>query len=391
MSRETWLIEPHDSLIVRDGRPFGTNSGSRAKSLDFPFPSTLIGSVRTRVGLVNGGDWSGFSDELIEQIQQIEMRGAILTEIKDDETLGFFSPAPADALYVKPENDGDNNLFPLMPLEKGYISNLQDGLHLLGIREEVKGKPVSEVKFWNWERFAEWLIEAETDKVTNEHLGIGGLVSDQRTHVKIDYERKSNIEGGLFQTRGLEFTSKGDRKRLALTLEIEYKNEFAKKLKKGLFPLGGERRIVRWENKEGFDFETRFAELKEKVKSRIEQSKDKCHCRLILLTPGYFENGFLPTNLNVEVKAVAVNRSQVISGWDFKGKFDEQKNKFVPCPKPTRRLTPAGAVYFLKITGDIEKFVEDVWFKNVGDCGQLRRDGFGLAVLGNWDGKYHTI
>ena len=39
MTLQTWIIEPRDSLIVRDGKPFGANI-THATSLDFPFPST---------------------------------------------------------------------------------------------------------------------------------------------------------------------------------------------------------------------------------------------------------------------------------------------------------------------------------------------------------------
>ncbi len=392
MSKENWLIEPHDSLIVRDGRPFNATAGSRAKSLDFPFPSTLIGSVRTRIGLANGGDWSGFSKELIDDILQIEMFGALLAEIKDDGKLGFFAPTPADSLLVKlgKEDEDDekkNNLFPLLPLKNEYSSNLPNDLHLLGIKETVKDKPNSEIKFWNWKKFEEWLIKAKADKVINEELGIGGLISDQRTHVKIDYERKSNIDGGLFQTRGLEFAMKDktskDLKFKRFTLALQLSNSTG--LDAGLFPLGGERRVVRWSKKD--------CEFPKCPQAVIDGIKKSGHCRLILLTPAYFENGFLPdeNKLGAKVKAVAVNRSQVISGWDFKGKFDRQKNRFVPCPKPTRRLAPAGTVYFLEINGDVEKFIEQTWFKNIGDCKQTKLDGFGLAVLGNWDGEYHEI
>jgi CRISPR-associated protein Cmr3 len=353
--------------------------------LDFPFPSTLIGSIRTRIGLANGGDWSVFSKELIDDIQQIEMFGALLAEIETDDSFEFFAPTPADSLYVKldPEDEEDltkKNLFPLVPLSEGYHSNLPNNLHLPGIKEDVKDKPDSEIKFWKWSEFEKWLIIAESKKIKSKALGIGGLISDQRTHVKIDYERKSNIDGGLFQTRGLEFTTK-DRKRLVLALQVDYKKEFENKLESGLFPLGGERRIVRWAKKENFDIENRFAELKKKITTKTEQSKDKKYCRLILLTPAYFESGFLPTNLKAEIKAVAINRSQVISGWDF------AKRK----PKPTRRLTPAGTVYFLEISGDVKEFIEKTWFQNIGDCDQSKRDGFGLAILGNWDGIYHEI
>lgn len=389
MSKETWLIEPHDSLIVRDGRPFNATAGSRAKSLDFPFPSTLIGSVRTRIGLKNGGDWKHFDDKLIEKILKIEMFGALLAEIKDDDSLEFFAPTPADSLLVKLDKEDEkdlskNNLFPLNPLKKEYSSNLPNDLHLLGVKEEVKGKPNSEVKFWNWKRFEEWLIEAKTDKVTNEQLGIGGLISDQRTHVRIfdeeekkkgkdGYWRKANSDGGLFQTRGLEFVMKDKTskdlkfKQLGLALQLSD----SKGLEEGLFPLGGERRVVRWSKKD--------CEFPKCPQAVIDGIKKSGRCRLILLTPSFFENGFLPdeNKLGAKVKAVAVNRSQVISGWDF------AKRK----PKPTRRLTPAGTVYFLEINGDVDEFIEQTWFKNIGDCDQTKLDGFGLAVLGNWDGK----
>ncbi len=400
MSKETWLIEPHDSLIVRDGRPFNATAGSRAKSLDFPFPSTLIGSVRTRIGLSkNNNNWQKFDDDLIDEILQIEMFGALLAEIKENDSLEFFAPTPADSLYIKTEDETDKNLFPLVPLSENYLSNVNDNLdielRLLGIEKdkdnpnkEVKGKPNSEVKFWHWNKFEEWLIKTESQKIESEKLGIGGLISDQRTHVRIfdeeekkkgkdGYWRKANSEGGLFQTRGLEFTTK-DRKRLVLVLQVDYKKEFEQKLESGLFPLGGERRIVRW-TQGNFDFENRFADLRKKITVKIDESKNKRYCRLILLTPAYFEKGFLPdeTKLGAKVKAVAVNRSQVISGWDFK----------LRRPKPTRRLTPAGTVYFLEISGDVDEFINKTWFKNIGDCDQTKLDGFGLAVLGNWDGN----
>ena len=391
MSKETWLIEPHDSLIVRDGRPFNATAGSRAKSLDFPFPSTLIGSVRTRIGLSkNNNNWQKFDDDLIDEILKIEMFGALLAEIKDDDSLEFFAPTPADSLYIKPEIETDKNLFPLVPLSKDYLSNLNDNLdielRLLVIEKdkdnpnkEVKGKPNSEVKFWHWCKFEKWLIKAESQKIESEKLGISGLVSDQRTHVKIDYERKSNIDGGLFQTRGLEFVMKDKTskdlkfKQLGLALQLSD----SKGLDEGLFPLGGERRVVHWSKKD-----CEFPNCPQEVINGIKKSG---HCRLILLTPAYFENGFLPdeNKLGAKVKAVAVNRSQVISGWDF------AKRK----PKPTRRLTPAGTVYFLEIEvkDKVEDFINQIWFKNIGDCKQTKLDGFGLAVLGNWDGKYHEI
>ena len=67
----------------------------------------------------------------------------------------------------------------------------------------------------------------------------------------------------------------------------------------------------------------------------------------------------------------------MVSGWDYK----EGK------PKPTRRLVPAGSVFFLKDIQDVDEFIASVWMSNVSDGAQNRRDGFGLAVLGAWDGQ----
>jgi CRISPR-associated protein Cmr3 len=73
-----------------------------------------------------------------------------------------------------------------------------------------------------------------------------------------------------------------------------------------------------------------------------------------------------------------------VSGWDF------EINK----PKPTRRLTPAGTTLFLKLDGDedaIRRWIEATWMCCVSDEEQDRRDGFGLAVLGVWDGKLQPM
>ena len=48
MTETSWLLEPRDPLVVRDGRP---NSGrSESRVLGFPLPSTIAGGVRTRLG-----------------------------------------------------------------------------------------------------------------------------------------------------------------------------------------------------------------------------------------------------------------------------------------------------------------------------------------------------
>lgn len=78
---------------------------------------------------------------------------------------------------------------------------------------------------------------------------------------------------------------------------------------------------------------------------------------------------------------MALGRPLVVSGWDLKA------NR----PKPSRRAVPMGSVYFLRFPegwdGDrIARWLEEVWFQNLSDEEQDRKDGFGLAAVGLWDG-----
>ena len=104
--------------------------------------------------------------------------------------------------------------------------------------------------------------------------------------------------------------------------------------------------------------------------------------RVILATGAIFKNGALPSRLleeqnGVKVKLIAakVDRPQTISGWDYK------TNK----PKSTRRLAPAGSVYWLELSGSAEArkaWVASHWLQPVSDARQDCLDGFGLALIG---------
>jgi CRISPR-associated protein Cmr3 len=394
MGKETWIIEPYDPLIARDGRPFGNTAGIRAKSLDFPFPSTTTGGVRTRSGLEKvNGDLSKFDKQLSDEVLQIEVRGALLAQVESD-VVRLLVPAPADCLILKPDNEGGRNRYPLVPLEHDnaqFCSNLDDDLHLLGTVQSVNVKAQSEPRFWYWDEFRQWLENAsEPDVIDTQKLGHQGLTKEQRTHVRIlddanGYRKKANSDGGLFQTRGLEFTHLNEKnplssaKRLGLMIVADGQ-DFDGRITNGLAPLGGERRIVSWRKEK-----TAFPACPDEIRNRIVTEKA---CRLFVLTPAIFEDGFKPTwlktarGLGATIEAIAVNRTQVISGWDF------VKRK----PKPTRRMCPAGTVLFLKLSdGDIGKWINETWFHCMSDELQDRKDGFGLAALGTWDGKFLKV
>jgi len=390
----TWLIQSRDPLIFRDGKPFNATPGARAQSLPFPYPSTLAGGLRTRAGR-DANDWFD-PEQDIDRLRQMRIRGPLLVALDDqDEVAMWYFPAPADCLFVKPAVDDEKQgqrywVRPIMPPEQAQ-TNLEHGLQLVSTNPVVKQKRHKEAPhFWNWETLQAWLLHPVNDQkpVALDSVGILGLTSESRVHVRIDGETGTAEEGFLFQTSSLEFQRlANDEKpkrlsavqRYALAIEV---GEDAN-VKEGIDFLGGERRVVNWTQSK-----TTFPSCPAEIREAIIAQK---HCRLLLATPAIFEQGYLPRwvckntpELTITVVAAAVSRYEGISGWDAEKQI----------PKASRRLTPAGSVYYLSLAGSetaINQFINNTWMRTLSDAEQDRLDGFGLALLGTWDGNIDPL
>jgi CRISPR-associated protein Cmr3 len=388
MTLQTWIIEPRDSLIVRDGKPFGVNI-THATSLDFPFPSTTTGGVRTRAGLDANGK---FDVSQISVVKDIEVKGSLLAEIhlNFNTITDFYLPSPADALLLQDDKQRLDKthaqLYRLLPLDIADSLNNLEGLLPVGLnRTDKKDKPFNDLAFWSWRQLLRWLKDSyDSTSIELKEYGIGSLKKDSRTHVAINLDMASS-DGDLFSTRGLEFNYSDPKKaidlekvkKLALVVFVDDANSKKLENKGNLAPLGGERRLVTWrEDKNQQQIQT----CPDEIKKRIKAEK---HCRLMLLTPAFFTEGMPKSNADYEVKAIACNRYQTVSGWDFE----------IDRPKPTRRLLPAGSVLFLDLQNnkDIESWIDNTWFSCVGDNEQAIKDGFGLSVLGTWDGETKKV
>ncbi len=391
-----WFIEPRDPLIVRDGRPFGADPGARARSLGFPLPSTTTGGLRNRAGLADSG---AFDPERIAEVLQIAVRGPLLAALNQEGELATWLPtAPADALLLPGPGDGEARVIHLAPLKLPQGAAYSppagaEGLALVGPSRTVNEKPLPRPpRFWHWPQFEQWLTTPQqlaAAPVSMADLGVAGPVAETRTHVSIQAETRTAEDGRLFQTSGLEFTAT-DQTRLALGIESDA--ALPRFDKGGVVPLGGERRLMAWRpNPQAFPACT--PALRELIVA-------KRSCRVILLTPAHFTAGYRPSwllgshaGVQAELVAALVQRPQVISGWDMR----ERR------PKPTRRLAPAGSVFFVQLPGAdraddaaIEAWIDAIWMQNIsddhpGDPERDRRDGFGLAVLGAWNGELMTM
>ncbi|MGB9631795.1 MAG: type III-B CRISPR module-associated Cmr3 family protein [Chloroflexaceae bacterium] len=390
-----WIIEPRDPLIARDGRPFGPDPGARASTLPFPPPSAIVGGLRHKAGMDADGRFDG-SPATIERIKQLLLRGPILAELEDetDAVRQFLFPAPADAIVFEPAGSSGEvdpvRILRLAPRElpTKVVTNMPDGLQPVMPARRVPDKVSSRApRFWHQSAFEHWLLNPQEDlSTTLDELGITGLDQDARMHVSVRPETQTAREGALFQTRGLEFTWR-DRKAqqreeafvtrrlgLAATFEDETGAYTSPHFSGGFAPLGGERRLMRRK--------TVDMTLPAPPDGLIDRVITEQRARVILITPAVFREGYRPPlawkrgGVTAEIKAAAVPRAQVISGWDLHlGK-----------PRQTRRLAPAGSVYFIEWPAgvDVRAWIDATWMQNISDNEQDRRDGFGLAVLGVW-------
>jgi CRISPR-associated protein Cmr3 len=386
-----WLVEPLDPLIARDGRP--ASVGGHFFTVSFPYPSMLAGAVRTRMGCENGA-FTLRGEALTELLEKVIVRGPLLAEMQPDgdEVLQWLAPAPRDLTILRTP-DGATILKRHGPyrLASGEATDSLDGKGLLpvGSRDgESYGKPPKDLPaFWRWAEFETWLTApADRPEIDVQKLGVPSLPIETRAHLAVQPGERVGMDGMFFQTSGLRFLQTGasrlNPRRFALSVWCQGATVGGRDLtlERQIAPLGGERRLARWSAASA-----EWPRMPEAVRETIAATG---RARLILLTPALFEQGALPGwnggawplggRVQATVRAACVPRPAIVSGWDLaKGR-----------PKATKRLAPAGSVYFLELQGtkdDLRQWCEETWLDCVSDGEQDRRDGFGMAALGIWE------
>lgn len=361
--------------------------------------------ARTRAGLNDKGVFD-LTGKALEDLKGLHVRGPLLVQLasnsNDIAPDKWLVPAPSDALLFPSESAAGvttariQQLVPLQLLEGAQTDFDREELMFIGQprssydqRKPLENSP----HFWFWETFLDWLLNPTAysrKEIALSKIGLRRLLNEKRMHVSIDVDNEVARDGMLFQTSGLEFVWPGkdehrlkDAQRLALAVAVEDHQDF--KLRPGLTCFGGERRIITW-RKSRAGLPSCPATLEQAIIANKA-------CRVFLLTPACFEEdhtekGYFPKWLcteaaegaTAELKAIAIQRPQTVSGWDL----DLKK------PKPSRRLAPAGTVLFLTLKGSddaIRKWISNTWMKCISNKPQDRTDGFGLAVLGIWSGQ----
>ena len=380
----TWRLDPLDPLIFGNGKP--ATNGAAIESLPLPWPTTVAGAFRTRVG-----SRQGFWDQTpVTEAQSWSILGPLLTCQEKDGTWKLLVPAPADALLLEPEKPknpdkteeraGEKKTWDKATRRRLQVLNRPEGVQSsvppVGLSPYDPAKPYGgPPALWTWEALEKWLGDSQDprDHLTlEEGHGLPAVV--RRVHVGIDPETQRASDGLLFTTEARDFSASKDKdgsvnEALSLVLWSDAKRQPTP----GIGQLGGERRMVRWEQSGPAK-----PPIPDELREKLAACGKKGFLRVQLLTPALFRDGSIWTPPEgVEVVAQISGRPHPVSGWDLAAGG----------PKKMQRMVPAGSVYFVKITENelAKKWIDGWWFQSICE-GQAKNDGLGLAVVGCWDG-----
>lgn len=382
----SYFLDALAPLVFRSGKPFGAQSDT--DDIQFPLPSAAAGLVRTQIMRQNGCDWGSkaqgnrakLSDAQVDELRQIAVQGAFLAKQDASDGLKILLPKPANALYLKNKETDKTELVRLAPqaFDGDTAADFpQADLLPVQIQSPIKGKPQKGTTYWD---LADLLAWQNGGKLVFEDInkrGTQSLPIETRTHVGIDRKTLAAEDGRLFQTAAYDFAEPAKKHHGGWeSCRYGFVIRTAADLQdNSVVRFGGEGRL------------SRLNKISDDVFKQPEYAYTN-GLTLTLLTPALFDKGWLPgwldsqtltgklphTNLQVKLRAAAIDRWLPVSGWDL------QQN----APKAMRKAVSAGAVYWFEIqSGNPAELTQAQW-QAFSDSEQDRRDGFGIGLIGPW-------
>jgi len=369
-------ITCRDPIVSRDGRPFGAGQGNRMRSLDWPLPSVLAGSLRSTLGKSANRDFSETAQDLLG----VEIAGPLPQANRQ-----LYFSAPEDCV-VHPKQG------PLRAAPQaagGGCDWPAQGLLPVQIQTSDDFKPEAAPAWWPQDRYAAWLAGEE---IAFDPTFLRAAETEHRTHVKIDSNAGSAADENLFTTAALALTHLpryGASSFAPITLAVriraaDWRGEAVAHLDT-LHPLGGERRLAHWKT----TAKPNLWSCAEKIRKALTATS---RVRMVLATPAIFRGGWKPgwlsddligtppgANVRLRLVGASIQRWRAVSGWSLAELPGQPRG-----PKPVKRMVPAGGVYFFETVDGKALDLADRWLEPVSDDEQDRRDGFGLATWGVW-------
>ena len=380
MSDQRYLIQTHDSLVLRDGKPFGAEKNWGASAYNWIQPQTLTGMVRTALGFSQSLDFFN-SKENQQAILKVGIKN-ILTGIVHDNQLKYLAIPPADVIFTTDKDGAKLNphylTFSSLGANEGTDIINRDWLipSLNTLEKPAKKVPA----FWFWSKWLDYILKGPQAIASSifKELGISSPIFQERVHNALSSETHTTETGRLFANKDLYFYS-ADQKphKLYLSFEVTGIQKDMTQDLSGDCYLGGDRKTVQL-TKASLDFPT-FSEGKTWANQK--------YLKLILMTNGNF-GSWCPEWLKPDLNALTIPfvkipgteysirlRSACVTGWDGVSGWDSVKR----APKALKKLVKAGSVYLIELQNpnESEAIAQKLWGSTLGNAVE-DKEGYGL-------------
>jgi len=333
-------IDPLDTVIFRDGKPFGMGDDSWTSSLLFPTPTTIYGALRGTYFAQNPNDFKKIHED--DVTQSLIIKGIYL--YIDDELLYI---APKDCV-----NRLDQDEIITLKLEENKLTK-NPLSYTLTSSEEIENM---EEMLFNKTTFDDYLKGSNIlyGKSLESYINIENKIGIGR-----DRTKRVTQEGLLYRVQMLRYEFKIVVEFEGLALNYS-----------GLMKFGGEAKGAKYKQLEA---------IKNPTIPKIYKSIFK----LYLLTPAIFEKGWFPSwidendNFRGEFKGIklqliscAIGKSQSIGGFDMK------TNQ----PKEMFKTVPTGSIYYFEVLdSQYDKLTELFHLQSISDY--RVNEGYGVTIL----------
>ncbi|RME81387.1 MAG: type III-B CRISPR module-associated protein Cmr3 [Zetaproteobacteria bacterium] len=363
---ETLFLEPIDALYLRGNRLFGVTGGDDAPAQMPPWPSAVAGAIRSRM-LVDGkvsltdfaaGEASIENARLGEALGTPENPGSFRIARfslarRRGESVEPLLPLPADWTAFGSVDDLRLAAARPAPLPQGVQGSVAlEQMPRLSLEEPEKALS----GFWlTFEGLARWLRDED---IKDGLVPVSELWrTDARLGIAMDARLRTAERSRIYTSDAVALA-----RDVGFLAEVEGADGLVPR--SGLLRFGGDGRGVRVH------------------KARVEwpepdwdEIRRTGRFRLLLTSPGIFEDAWKPRVEGARLVAAAVPRGEVVSGWDLaKG-----------APKPAQRCAPTGSVYWFDgFRGDIED-LKRLARKPLPSADPVRiAEGFNTCLIGNW-------
>lgn len=369
-------LVPRDGFFAKDGRGWHTSTSGRGHGLDWPWPSTVLGALRSLWGrgeeartnsTFTPEDWRNRTVP-IQLGRTLVLRRPPGASWRDEDTTW---PVPLDALWLegRPEVHRLDPVAPTVPTLGRDDDSAREALWRPVLDDA--SKPRTTPRWWSSEEFTTWLA-GNSVSVRRDSLLMARRV---QVHVGIRAEELTSDDGILFSHDVVETLDPAGE--WALGVEVQ--------LPAGETPdvatLGSDSRLARVES-----LPAKLFEPPSRVLEAFRESSPGL--RLVAVSPLCFKHGWLPDGFanrsgeyrgrladrDLILRAAFVPRPVHVSGWDMASGE----------PKATSSMVPPGAVYFFE-SADGQSFDESeaklLWLAAIGT---RTNEGFGRIVPGVW-------